>query len=103
LDDILHIGPERYEETKKGHKTTDRWNLSNLIVEKTQKLALSREKTMKRIIMLTLLLAMMLVSIGGCLIGLNEEGRGRDGWHDRDGRHDRDGDHDRDQRHEEQR
>jgi hypothetical protein len=62
---------------------------------------------MKKIIMLGLLLAMMLVSIGGCLVGVNEEGR--DGRHDRDGRydrnggHDRDGDHDRDQRHEEQR
>jgi hypothetical protein len=66
--------------------------------------SLSREKTMKRIIMLGLLLAMMLVSIGGCLVGLNEEGRdGRDWRHDRDGSHDRDGDHDRDQRHEEQR
>ena len=59
---------------------------------------------MKRIIMLAMVLVMMLVSIGGCWVGLDGDGRGgRGGGHDRDGDHDRDGGHDRDQRHEERR
>ena len=51
---------------------------------------------MKRIIMMTLVLAVMLVSLGGCLVGLDTEGRdGRGGGYDRDRGHDRAGDHDR--------
>jgi hypothetical protein len=50
---------------------------------------------MKRIIAVTVMLAVMLVSLGGCYWGY--EGRGRDGGgRDRDGRHeDSGGGHDR--------
>lgn len=52
---------------------------------------LDKEKAMKRIIILAMVLVMMLTSIGGCWVGWNEGGRGgRDGRHDRDGRYDRD-------------
>jgi hypothetical protein len=51
---------------------------------------------MKRIIMLAMVLVMLLVSVGGCYIGVDGRG-GRGGGYDRDGEHD----HDRDQRHEE--
>jgi hypothetical protein len=53
---------------------------------------------MKRIILLALVLVVMFVSIGGCLIGLEGDGRG-----ERGGEHDRDRGHDRDQRHDERR
>ena len=63
---------------------------------------------MKKIIMLVMVSMMMLVSMGGCWVGLDEGGRDgrdrghyRDGDHDRDGGHDRDGDHDRDGGHDE--
>ena len=60
---------------------------------------LSKEGAMKRIIMLAMVLVMMLVSIGGCWVGWDRDGRGegqdRDGGHDRGGEHDRDGGHDR--------
>ena len=49
---------------------------------------------MKKTIMLAMVLAMMLVSIGGCWVGLDEGGR--------DQGHYRDQGHDRDQGHEEQ-
>jgi hypothetical protein len=52
---------------------------------------------MKRIIMLAIVLVMMVVSIGGCFIGPDGDGRGR--GHDRDGGHERDGDHDRHDKH----
>lgn len=52
---------------------------------------LDREKTMKRIIMLAMVLVMLLISIGGCWVPY-EDG-GRDGRHNRDGRYDRDADH----------
>jgi hypothetical protein len=59
---------------------------------------------MKRIVMMTMFLLMMLVSIGGCWVGWDDDGRGgRGGGHDRDRGHDRDGGHDRDQRYEERR
>ena len=60
---------------------------------------------MKRIIMLTMVLVIMLVSIGGCWVGWEDRG-GRGGGHeehDRDRGHDRGGEHDRDQGHEERR
>jgi hypothetical protein len=45
---------------------------------------------MKRSIMLAMILVMMLVSIGGCFIGRDVNGRsGRDGDNDRDGGYDR--------------
>ncbi len=48
---------------------------------------------MKRIIMLTMALAMMLISLGGCFWGY--EGHDRDGGYGRDGGHDdRGGGHD---------
>ena len=51
---------------------------------------------MKRIFMMALVLAVMLVSLGGCLVGWEGEGRdGRGGGYDRDRGHDRDRDHDR--------
>ena len=50
---------------------------------------------MKRIIMLAMVLVMMLVSIGGCWVGWDRDGRG-----ERGGEHERDGGHDRDQGHE---
>ena len=53
---------------------------------------------MKRIIMLAMVLVMMLVSIGGCWVGWDVDGRGGRG-----GGHDRDGGHDGHQRHEERR
>jgi hypothetical protein len=40
---------------------------------------------MKRIIMLAMVLVMMLVSIGGCWVGRDVDGRG--GGYDRDQRH----------------
>jgi len=44
---------------------------------------------MKRIMMIAVVLMMMLVSIGGCWVGFDVEGRGgRDGGHDRQQRHD---------------
>jgi hypothetical protein len=53
-----------------------------------QKKFLSKEGAMKRIVMLTMVLEMMLVSIGGCWVGWDEGGRGgRGGGHDRDQRH----------------
>ena len=59
---------------------------------------------MKRIFMLTMVLVMMLVSIGGCWVGWDDRGgRGggyeREGGHDRDRDHDRGGEHDRDRGH----
>ena len=55
---------------------------------------------MKRIIMLAMVLVMMLVSIGGCWVGLDADGRGgRGGGHDRNEGHGRDGGHDKPQRH----
>jgi hypothetical protein len=55
---------------------------------------LSKEEAMKRIIMLATVFVMMLVSIGGCYVGLDEGGRGgRGGGYDRDGGHDRGGGH----------
>ena len=54
---------------------------------------------MKRIITLAMVLV-MLVSIGGCWVGWEGDGRGgRGGGHDRDGGRDSGGGHDRDQRH----
>jgi hypothetical protein len=45
--------------------------------------------SMKKIIILAMVLVMMIVSIGGCWIGFDDEGRdGRGGGHDRDERHD---------------
>jgi hypothetical protein len=65
---------------------------------------LSKEGAMKRIIMLAMVLVLMLISIGGCWVGWDRDGRdGRGGEHDRGGGHDRDEGHDRDQRHEEHR
>lgn len=50
---------------------------------------------MKRIIMLTMVLVMLFVSIGGCWPFWYEDGRGGRGeGHDRDGRHDRGQKHD---------
>ena len=50
---------------------------------------------MKRIIMLVMILVMILVSIGGCCIGRDVNGRcGRGGEHDRDGGYERVGGHD---------
>jgi hypothetical protein len=52
---------------------------------------------MKRIMMLAMVLAVMLISIGGCFVPWDRDGRdGRGGGHDRDGGHDRGGGHDRD-------
>ncbi|MFH1976088.1 MAG: hypothetical protein ABIJ52_11095 [Pseudomonadota bacterium] len=46
---------------------------------------------MKRIIMLSVVLVMMFISIGGCWVGFDVDGRGgRGGKHDRGGGHDRD-------------
>jgi hypothetical protein len=51
---------------------------------------LPKEGAMKRIIMLAMVLVMILVSIGGCWIGRDGDGRGgRDGDHGRGGGHDR--------------
>lgn len=47
---------------------------------------------MKRIIMLTMVIVMMLVSLGGCFWGF--EGHDRGGGHDGRGGHDRDGRYD---------
>jgi hypothetical protein len=45
---------------------------------------------MKKIIMSATVLVMMLVSIGGCWVGWDVDGRGgRGGGHDRDGGHER--------------
>ena len=57
-----------------------------------------KEGPMKRLIMLTMVLVMMLVSVGGCWIGWDEGGRGG-----RDKGHDSDGGRDRNQRHNERR
>jgi len=54
---------------------------------------------MKRIIILGMFSVMMLLSIGGCLVGVDVDER--DGRHHRDGDRHRDGDHNRDQRHDE--
>jgi hypothetical protein len=44
---------------------------------------------MKRIIMSVMVLVMLIVSIGGCFVGWEGEGRGgRGGEHDRGGGHD---------------
>ena len=52
---------------------------------------------MKRIIILLMFLVMILVSIGGCWVGFDVDGRGgRGGGHDRGGEHDRGGGHGRD-------
>jgi hypothetical protein len=57
----------------------------------------SKEGVMKRIIMSAMVLVMLLVSIGGCFVPWDRDGRGgrdegrRDGGHDRGGGHDRDG------------
>ncbi|PKN18986.1 MAG: hypothetical protein CVU71_09385 [Deltaproteobacteria bacterium HGW-Deltaproteobacteria-6] len=53
---------------------------------------------MKRVIMSAMVLVMLLVSIGGCFVGWDRDGRGgRGGGHERDGGHHRDGGgHDRD-------
>jgi len=52
---------------------------------------------MKRIIILAMVLVMMLVSVGGCFVPWEGDGRGgRGGDHDRGGEHDRGGGHDRD-------
>jgi hypothetical protein len=53
---------------------------------------------MKKIIILAMVLVMMLVSIGGCWVGLDADGRGG-----RDGGHHEDGGQDRHQRHDERR
>jgi len=59
---------------------------------------------MKKFTILAMVLVMMIVSIGGCWIGWEEDGRGgRGGGYDRGGGRDRDGGHDRDQRQEERR
>jgi len=51
---------------------------------------------MRKIIMLTMVLVMLVISIGGCWMPWDEGGRGgRDGGHNRDGKYDRDGGHDR--------
>ena len=51
---------------------------------------------MKKLIMSAMVLVMLLVSIGGCFVPWDRDGRGgRDEGH-RDGGHDRGGDHDRD-------
>ena len=51
---------------------------------------------MKRIIMLSMVLVMMFISIGGCWVGFDVDGRGgRGGGHDRGGEHDRGGGHDK--------
>jgi hypothetical protein len=71
---------------------------------------LSWEDMMKRVILLGMVSAILLGSIGGCLVGWDDgrDGRGRGGGydrdrgHDRNHDHDRDGDHDRDQRRDEQ-
>lgn len=64
---------------------------------------------MKKIILWALVLMAMLVSLVGCLVGV-DDGRGgrgghydRDRGHDRDGDQDRGGDRDRDQRHDDRR
>jgi hypothetical protein len=57
-----------------------------------------KEGTMKKIIILAMVLVMILVSIAGCWVGWDEGGRGGRG-----GGHDRDRGHDRDQRHEQRR
>ena len=50
---------------------------------------------MKRIIMLAMILVMMLVSIGGCWVGRDVDGRGgRGGERDRDRGYERDDGHD---------
>jgi len=54
---------------------------------------------MKRIIMVAIFLVTMLLSIEGCWVGFEVDGRGGG----RGGGHDRDRGHDRDQRHEERR
>lgn len=55
---------------------------------------------MKKIIMLAMVSVMMLVSLGGCWVGWDEDGRdGRDRGYDRDRGHDRDRDHDRNHDH----
>ena len=54
---------------------------------------LSKEGAMKRIIMLAMVLAMLLVSIGGCWVGWDRDDRGGRGGHDRDRGHDRGGGH----------
>ncbi|MEN6507814.1 MAG: hypothetical protein ABFD63_03340 [Smithella sp.] len=52
---------------------------------------------MKRIIMSTMVLLMLLASIGGCFVPWYEDGRdGRDGGHQRDSGYDRGPGHDRD-------
>jgi hypothetical protein len=69
--------------------------------------AQSKEETMKKNILLAMVLVTMSALLGGCLVGLDDgrNGRGgydRDGGHHRDGRdggYDRDGDHDNNQRH----
>jgi len=58
---------------------------------------LTKEDPMKRIIILGMVSVMMLLSIGGCLVGVDVDDR--DGRHHRDGDRHRDGDHHRDQRH----
>lgn len=56
---------------------------------------------MKRIIMLAMVLVLLVVSIGGCFVGWEGEGRGGRGEdHDRGGEHDRGGGHERDGGHE---
>jgi hypothetical protein len=56
---------------------------------------LSKEGAMKRIIMLAIILVMMLVSIGGCWVGRDGDGRGgRGGERDRDRGYERDDGHD---------
>jgi hypothetical protein len=68
---------------------------------------LTKEFPMKRIILLGMVSVMMLVSMGGCWVGLDVDERDgrhhRDGYHHRDRGHDRDGDRGRDQGHEERR
>jgi hypothetical protein len=59
--------------------------------------ASKKEVAMKRVILSVVILVMMLVSIGGCWVGWDGDGRGgRGGGHDRDGGHEG-------QRHEERR
>ena len=55
---------------------------------------------MKKFIMLAMVLVILLVSIGGCFVPWDRDGRGgRDGRDDREGGHERDGGHDRNQKH----